>query len=512
MSQTPTTALITFALPYGNGELHIGHILEALLADAQAKALRALGTEAFTLSATDSHGAPISLSASAAGIPEEAQAQRFHARQAAALERFGLFPSHFGSTLSEACERVCLEAFAAASSRGLVFEGSRPIPYDSDGRALFERAIVGACPRCGREGARGLEACECGALNEAEELLGARSAISGATPSWLPTRTLSFGDAASLRRSGESVLDRFPPETANQIRGWLSDPRPLEITRPLPYFGFRVPGEDLAFAVWWDAPLAYLGLVAEAGELLGRDLLSELRGGEARLIHWIGKDIARFHALYWPLQLEALGCPPPERFHVHGFVCDAQRRKLSKSQGNAPDPLALADALGEEAVKLYLASIAPESSEDAPFSEALCRELWNRLIVGKWANAAFRCSALLERRFAGALPDLSEPWPFLLASREKTAQALRLIADGNIRAGFRLWAETLSDIDALLSREKPWERADAASHRLLGSCLLALEEGNRVLAIFAPALAAGFLAIRSAGGVRKPPSHLASRL
>ncbi|MEZ4293228.1 MAG: methionine--tRNA ligase, partial [Myxococcota bacterium] len=330
--------LVTSALPYVNAGIHLGYLVEALQTDFWLRFQRLRGHEVRYFCGDDTHGTATMLRAEREGRTPESLLEEMKAAHVADLVGFGVVHDHYGSTHSAANEAFVAEIWSALRAAGCIDEREVTQFYDPEaGIFLADRFVVGGCPRCKSPGQYG-DNCEvCGATYEPGDLIDPKSAISGAAPEershvHLFVRLEEFH---AFLEEWTQAPGRMPPETANWLRGtFLAEPlRDWDVSRPAPYFGFEIPdAPGNYFYVWVDAPIGYIAATREWCDTTGEDLDRWWRDPECEIHHFIGKDIAYFHTLFWPVMLKAAGFQLPKAVHVHGFLT-VNGEKMSKRKG-----------------------------------------------------------------------------------------------------------------------------------------------------------------------------------
>ena len=425
--------LVTSALPYANGPIHMGHLVEYIQTDIWVRFQRMRGAECHYVCADDAHGTPIMLSAEREGVRPEELIERIGEEHRADFATFRISFDNYHTTHSEE-NRACSERIY----RGLCEGGhiaARTIPrlYDPE-REMFlpDRYVRGECPRCGADDQLG-DSCErCGATYDAGELRNPVSEVSGATPEFRDSEQVfvRLADFEAVLRAwvretfrppGAGERRRVQPEIANKLDEWFSDGlEDWDISRNAPYFGFEIPDRPgKFFYVWLDAPIGYMAsfenlcrrVRAQGGELGFDDFWAD--GSTAELYHFIGKDIAYFHTLFWPACLRGAGFRMPSAVFCHGFLT-VNGEKMSKRRGTFIEARTYADHLEPEYLRYYFACKLGDGIDDMDlnFEDFVARV--NSDLVGKVVNIASRCARLLDRvsdrRLAGDLhdPDLFE--------------------------------------------------------------------------------------------------------
>ncbi|TVQ27911.1 MAG: methionine--tRNA ligase [Wenzhouxiangella sp.] len=405
--------LVTAALPYANGSIHLGHMLEYIQTDIWARFQRARGHEVWFAWADDAHGTPIMLHAEKQGKTPEALIEAMHAEHLRDFDDFGLSYDNFASTHSETNRGLVERIWQGLNDGGAV--SSREIEQFFDperGMFLPDRFIRGSCPKCGAEDQYG-DSCEvCGATYNPTELVEPRSVISGARPIMKTTEHF-FVTLEKFRDSlkGWVRSGALQDEVANKLEEWFGERlRDWDVTRDAPYFGFAIPGHpDKFFYVWLDAPVGYLASFAEICQREGLDFEEWVRpDSPTEMHHFIGKDIIYFHCLFWPAMLEGAGLRRPTAVHAHGFLT-VNGAKMSKSRGTFIKARTWLDELHPDTLRYYFAAKLGSGLADIDLNLDDFRARVNADLVGKLVNIASRSAGFIQKlgdgRLAAALPD-----------------------------------------------------------------------------------------------------------
>lgn len=397
----PRQILVTSALPYANGSIHLGHLVEYLQTDFFVRFQRLRGHEVAYLCADDTHGAAIMIRAQKEGrTPEDfiAATSEEHQKDFAA---FGIAFDHYGSTHSKANYEVCSHIWAQLKQRGMVVAREVERLYDpQQGTFLADRFVKGNCPRCGAPDQYG-DSCEkCGSTYAATELVHPKSVHSGAKPELRPSRQL-FVQLTSLQpllTEWTQKSGALQPEVANYLAGHFLD-KPLQdwdVSRPAPYFGFPIPGEkDQFWYVWFDAPVGYLAATTEWCAQKGDSLDRWWRNPGCEIVHFLGKDITYFHTLFWPAMLHVGGFQLPKRVQIHGFL-RVGGEKMSKSRGTFVTARQYLDQLDPSYLRYYYASKLSGSIDDLDIVPEEFVGKVNSDLVGRVVNLASRSARFVE--------------------------------------------------------------------------------------------------------------------
>jgi methionyl-tRNA synthetase len=350
--------IVTAALPYANGSIHLGHLVEYCQADMYVRARRRMGDDVVYVCASDAHGTPIEVNAGKAGISPEEFVRRYHEEQKRDFAKFDVAFDHFGITHNDTNRRLVLEVYEALRQKGLIEERDMDGMWsEKDQRFLPDRFIKGTCPFCRSEDQYG-DVCEvCHKTYAPSDLIEPRSVLSGDKPVVRKTRHLFFrlSDPEQVEfLRGWVDSGALQEDQANYVRGWIEGGlKDWCITRDGPYFGFEVPDRPgKFFYVWLDAPIGYIAASAEWGEREGHPLEALWRSPNTRIEHIIGKDIVYFHTLFWPAVLRAAGFSLPDHVFVHGMLT-VDGKKMSKSRGTFINAKVFAEHVEPQALRYY---------------------------------------------------------------------------------------------------------------------------------------------------------------
>jgi methionyl-tRNA synthetase len=479
----PRTALVTSALPYANGPLHIGHLVGYVQADIWVRARRMAGDTVHFVCADDTHGTPIMLAAEKAGNTPEAFVAGIKAGHERDFAAFGVAFDHYDSTHSDGNRALTSEIYRRLDAAGHVSRRQVAQLYDPvRGMFLPDRYVKGTCPRCRTPDQYGDNCEHCGATYAPTELLEPRSVVSGATPELRESEHFFFelGHFDAFLREWLAG-DVAVPGVKAKLQEWLDGEgglRAWDISRDAPYFGFEIPGHPGKFLyVWIDAPIGYLSSFEALCRREGLDFDAFVRpGSEAELHHFLGKDIVNFHGLFWPAVLHGAGMRAPTRLHVNGYLT-VDGAKMSKSRGTFIMARTWLDAeLPAEALRYYFAAKSAGGVDDLDLNLEDFVARVNADIVGKFVNLASRCAGFIGKRFDGRLaPALPDP-----ATYARFVEAL-----GPVRAAYERNepATVLRQVMALADEanryvddRKPWvlARQEGADAELQAVCTQAL--------------------------------------
>ena len=408
---TPRRILVTSALPYANGPIHLGHLVEYIQTDIWVRFQRMQGHECWYVCADDTHGTPIMLRAEKEGIPAEDLIARVHAEHSRDFAGFRVEFDNYYTTHSDETRVFAERIYRALRDKDLIEVRAIEQYYDPV-KAMFlpDRFIKGECPRCHAVDQYG-DSCEaCGATYAPTDLINAYSAISGAPPIRKESEHYFFklGECAAFLKEWTRA-GHLQPEAANKMNEWLeSGLADWDISRDAPYFGFEIPdAPGKYFYVWLDAPIGYMGSFAKLCARTGLDFEKFWRAdSDAELYHFIGKDILYFHALFWPAMLRFSGFRTPTRIFAHGFLT-VNGEKMSKSRGTFITAESyLQQGLNAEWLRYYYACKLNGTMEDIDLNLDDFVLRVNSDLVGKYINIASRTAKFITDRFGGVLAEL----------------------------------------------------------------------------------------------------------
>ena len=460
MSKQKRRILVTSALPYANGAIHLGHMLEYIQTDIWARFQRAQGHECYFAWADDAHGTPIMLRAQAENISPEELIDRMNTEHQKDFRDFGLSFDNY-STTHDDINRECVEMiYEHLEEGGHIDRRSISQFYDEQkGMFLPDRFIKGSCPKCKTPDQYG-DSCEsCGSHYSSTDLIEPRSAISGTTPVMRDSehyfvRLSSFEN----RLQNWMTSGALQPEVVNKMQEWFDDGlRDWDISRDEPYFGFKIPGtNDKYFYVWVDAPIGYMASFKELADRIGLDFDEWWNPDtETELYNFVGKDIIYFHTLFWPAMLMGSGFRTPTAVFAHGFLT-VDGAKMSKSRGTFIQARTYLDQLNPDYLRYYFCARLGSGLGDIDLNLDDFVSRVNSDMVGKVVNIASRCAGFIQRGSNGQLAsELPDPGLYkqFLDQRE-------LIADDfeqrNYQSAIRRIMALADEGNRYIDEHKPW--------------------------------------------------------
>lgn len=462
--------LVTSALPYANGPLHLGHMLEQVQTDIWVRFQRSRGHECYYICADDAHGTAIMLTAEKLGISAQEQIDRVGAQHRRDSADFAISFDNFHSTHAAETRRWSELIYARLKANEHIAARTITQAYDPEkGLFLADRFIKGACPNCRAPDQYGDNCEACGATYSPTDLIDAVSALSGAKPVNKESEHFFFRlplFADTLREwIGSGTLQEA---VANKLREWTdTELKEWDITRDAPYFGFEIPGyKDKFFYVWLDAPVGYMGsfenFCARRPDV-DFDAFWE-RGHDTELYHFIGKDIINFHGLFWPAMLHSAGLRTPSAVYAHGFLT-VNGTKMSKSRGTFIDARHYLEHLSAEYLRYYFAAKLGAGVDDIDLNLDDFVQRVNADVVGKLVNIASRCAGFLRKGFHNR----TSTAPVEPALMRRFTEAAEPIAEAfearEFSRALRLIMELADHANQYIDEHKPWQLAKDPQQR-----------------------------------------------
>ena len=498
----PTTAnakrkiLVTSALPYANGSIHLGHLLEYIQTDIWVRFQKSRGHDCHYVCADDAHGTAIMLRAEQEGITSEQLIERVSQEHQADFARFGVAFDNYHSTHSEENRLHSERIYTALRDAGHISTRDIEQMYDPvKGLFLADRFIKGTCPKCKTPDQYGDNCEACGATYTPAELINPVSAISGATPEVRSSTHYFFKlpDFAEFLKSWVHP-GHVQPQIANKLQEWFeAGLNEWDISRDAPYFGFEIPdAPGKYFYVWLDAPIGYLASFQNLCDREGIDFDSYWRNdSEAEVYHFIGKDIVYFHALFWPAMLEGAGLRTPSGVNCHGFVT-VNGAKMSKSRGTFIKAETYAEYLNPEYLRYYFAAKLTAGVDDLDLNLEDFAYRVNADLVGKVVNIASRCAGFVKKLGDGKLAErVGRPELVQRAVDAGEAIAEEYEAREFARAMRRIM-ELADEANAYIAEAEPWVLAkqEGREQEVLDICSVGINLFRQLMVYLAPVVPA----------------------
>ena len=414
MPSSQRQILVTSALPYANGPIHLGHLVEYLQTDIWVRFQKMHGNECWYVCASDAHGTPIMLRAQSEGISAEELINRVHKEHEQDFADFLIEFDNFYTTHSEENRELSADIYNKLKDAGHISCRTITQAYDPEKEMFLpDRFIRGDCPRCGTKDQYGDNCESCGATYSPTELLNAVSVVSGAKPVEKESEHLFFKLADFTELLKDWIHSGHLQESvANKLDEWLEQGlQDWDISRDAPYFGFEIPGSPgKYFYVWLDAPIGYMASFKNLCDRRGLDFEHYWKAeSTTELYHFIGKDITNFHCLFWPAELHGAGYRKPTNVFVHGFLT-VNGNKMSKSRGTFIMARTYLNHLNPEYLRYYYAAKLGAGVDDIDLNLEDFQARVNSDLVGKVVNIASRCAGFISKKFSGELsPEIHRP-------------------------------------------------------------------------------------------------------
>jgi methionyl-tRNA synthetase len=484
--------LVTSALPYANGHIHLGHLVEYLQTDIWVRFNRLRGRHTTYICADDTHGTAIMIRARQEGRSEEELIAEMSLAHQKDFADFQIRFDHYGSTHSPKARALCAEIWQALRQKGLIAERDVTQLFDTKaGVFLADRFVKGTCPRCGATDQYG-DSCErCGSTFTAGELKDPVSTLSGTTPEVrsAPHLFVQIEAFHEFLTGYTQEPGRLQPEIANYLKGhFLAEPlRDWDVSRPAPYFGFEIadaPGQY--WYVWFDAPIGYMGSTAEWCEKTGERFDDWWRSDDTDIVHFIGKDIVYFHTLFWPAMLKAADFPLPKRVQVHGFLT-VDGEKMSKSRGTFVLARTYLEHLDPAYLRYYYASKLGPRVEDLDIHLEEFVNKVNADLVGKVVNLASRSARFISQIGLSATYPEDED---LFAEGVRVGQEVATAYEGCDFARAMRAIMTFADrANEYIDRKEPWKLSkQGETQKMQDVCTVALNLYRQMALYLAPVL------------------------
>ena len=497
--------LVTSALPYANGSIHLGHMVEHIQTDVWVRFQKLRGHECYYCCADDTHGTPVMLAAQKQGIAPEDMIAKVREEHLADFTGFFIGYDNYYSTHSPENKQFSQDIYRALKANGKIESRVIEQLFDPEKQMFLpDRFVKGECPKCHAQDQYG-DNCEvCGTTYSPTELINPYSAVSGAKPELRESEHFFFklGECADFLKawtSGNNPHDGKPhlqAEALNKMKEWLGEGEETtlsdwDISRDAPYFGFEIPdAPGKYFYVWLDAPVGYMASFKNLCDRIGIDFDEYFKAdSQTEMYHFIGKDILYFHALFWPAMLHFSGHRAPTGVYAHGFLT-VDGQKMSKSRGTFITAKSyLEQGLNPEWMRYYIAAKLNSKIEDIDLNLQDFISRVNSDLVGKYVNIAARASGFIAKRFEGRLKDVADSE--LLAKLAAQSEAIAECYES------REYAKALRDIMALadivneyVDANKPWELAkqEGQDERLHEVCSELINAFTMLTAYLAPVL------------------------
>ena len=486
--------LVTSALPYANGSVHLGHLVEYIQTDIWVRFQKMRGHECHYVCADDAHGTPIMLRAQNEGITPEQLIADISKEHQADFAEFAIGFDNYHSTHSEENRQLASQIYLANRDAGHIESRTISQAYDPEKEMFLpDRFIRGECPKCGAADQYGDNCEACGATYDPTELKNPVSAVSGATPITKESKHYFFklGNFEPMLKEWTQG-DHLQAEVGRKLGEWFdSGLQDWDISRDAPYFGFEIPdAPNKFFYVWMDAPIGYLASFKNYCDRTGVDFNEFMRADSpTEMVHFIGKDIIYFHALFWPAMLKGAGFRLPNRVYAHGFLT-VDGKKMSKSRGTFIKARTYLNHLNPEYLRYYFAAKLNNTIEDIDLSLEDFQSRINSDLVGKVVNIASRCAGFINKRFDGKLSDALADEVLFKAFTDQAESIAK-------RYDNREFAQAMREIMALadkanqyIDERKPWVLAkeDGKEAEVQAVCSMGINLFRVLIAYLKPVL------------------------
>ena len=452
--------LVTQALPYANAPLHLGHILEAVQTDIWCRFQNLNGNECHFFCADDTHGTPVMLKAKEMDISPEKLISDMYDDHKKTYDIYGINFTNFYTTHSDENRKFSENIYLEAKKNNLISKETIEQLYDENEKMfLSDRFIKGSCPKCGAEDQHGDNCSVCGASYDVLEIKDPISIVSGTTPVKKKSEHVFFDLPKTI-----DILNRFLDKAnlqtpiKNKLKEWLNDDlKKWDISRDAPYFGFEIPEEDNKyFYVWVDAPIGYIASIEnwlKDKKLSATDLWS--KNSDYEIYHFIGKDIAYFHGLFWPALLSSANLKLPDGIFVHGFLT-INGEKMSKSKGTGISAKDFAEMCDPETLRYYLAAKLNDKVEDLDLNFEDYVQRINSDLVGKYLNIASRSATFLKKNNNKLSESIDKN--LIKSLTDEKEKIIKLYEERKYSKLIRLIMDLADDVNKYINEQTPWKK------------------------------------------------------
>ena len=452
--------LVTQALPYANAPLHLGHILEAVQTDIWCRFQNLNGNECHFFCADDTHGTPVMLKAKEMDISPEKLISDMYDDHKKTYDIYGINFTNFYTTHSDENRKFSENIYLEAKKNNLISKETIEQLYDENEKMfLSDRFIKGSCPKCGAEDQHGDNCSVCGASYDVLEIKDPISIVSGTTPVKKKSEHVFFDLPKTI-----DILNRFLDKAnlqtpiKNKLKEWLNDDlKKWDISRDAPYFGFEIPEEDNKyFYVWVDAPIGYIASMEnwlKDKKLNATDLWS--KNSDYEIYHFIGKDIAYFHGLFWPALLSSANLKLPDGIFVHGFLT-INGEKMSKSKGTGISAKDFAEICDPETLRYYLAAKLNDKVEDLDLNFEDYVQRINSDLVGKYLNIASRSATFLKKNNNELSESIDKN--LIKSLTDEKEKIIKLYEERKYSKLIRLIMDLADDVNKYINEQTPWKK------------------------------------------------------
>lgn len=485
--------LVTAALPYANGNIHIGHLVEYIQTDIWVRFQKLRGHNCRYFCADDTHGTAIMIRARQEGRSEEELIADVREAHIADFSKFDVEFDNYGSTNSEENRNLCHQIWQSIRDAGLVKEKEIEQLFDPEaGTFLADRFVKGTCPKCGAKDQYGDNCDKCGATYSPAELIEPKSTLSGATPE-LRTATHLFIELEKCHEflnEWTQTGDHLQSEVANYLKGHFlgEELRDWDISRPAPYFGFEIPDSPGNYwYVWFDAPIGYIASTQQWCTANGENLDDWWKNDDTEIHHFIGKDITYFHTLFWPAMLKTAGLNLPKKVHIHGFLT-VDGEKMSKSKGTFIEAAKYAEHLNSSHLRYFIASKLSSKVDDIDLNFEEFKQKVDSDLVGKVVNIASRCAKFVSgKELSAEYPDDGGLFQQAADASDRLAQFYENCEYSSAIREIMVLADRANQY---IESKEPWvvRKDEARADELKDICTVGLNLFRQVIIYLAPVL------------------------
>tara|TARA_Y100000992_G_scaffold288061_1_gene241447 strand:- start:403 stop:2022 length:1620 start_codon:yes stop_codon:yes gene_type:complete len=495
--------LVTTALPYANGPIHLGHLVEHVQADIWVRFQRLIGRQCLFLCGDDAHGSAIMLAAEKSGIQPEQWIETIRQEHYRDFQDFLVDYDLYHTTHSDENKQLSCEIYKTLRDSGLIERKRVTQAYDDQANMFLpDRYVKGTCPKCGSEDQYGDSCEQCGAVYTPDQLLNPKSVLTQTTPIYKDSEHYFF----ALSKCQDLLEDwvgrgALQPEVEKKLSEWFDHGlKNWDISRDAPYFGIEIPdAPGKYFYVWMDAPIGYIAATKHWANSRGLDEKKMWsHDSKTDIVHFIGKDILYFHGLFWPAILHHAGYKTPDHIYAHGFLT-INGKKMSKSRGTYVTARAYLDAFDPDYLRYYFAAkLSPTISDiDLNWTEFASRI--NAELIGKIINIGSRCTCFIHRYFSGVLSDhLSDEALYQqIISNESTL--LQLYDSRDYNQCLRLLLQMADQVNQYLDQVKPWAmvKDESVLDQVGPICTLGVSVFYSLMGFLSPVLPGTFERVQS---------------
>ena len=488
--------LVTSALPYANGAIHLGHLMETIQTDIWVRLQKMRGHDCLYVCADDAHGTAIMLSAEKRGITSEQLIDEVKQQHMQDFADFHIGFDNYHSTHTEENRALSASIYKALEANGHIARRSIKQLFDPEKKLfLADRYITGTCPKCKTAGQYGDNCEACGSTYSPAELIDPRSVISGATPIEKESehfffRLPEFSDMLKTWTRSGTLQD----QVANKLSEWLDEElQEWDISRDAPYFGFEIPGAPgKYFYVWLDAPIGYMASLQNLCDRTDYKFDDYWhKDSTAEVYHFIGKDIINFHTLFWPAMLTSTGYRTPTAVYVHGFLT-VDGTKMSKSRGTFVNARTYLEQLDPEYLRYYLAAKLSSGIDDLDLNLEDFVQRVNSDLVGKVVNIASRCAGFISKGFDGMLSETPDNLALLKEIQAASEDIARHYEAREYSKAVRLIMALADKANQYINDKEPWviAKTDKTSPQLQAICSTGINAFRLLMCYLKPVLPA----------------------